>query len=365
MSQDPQASRRRFLEMIAGGLTTATAGCAASGDTALTGDAQNTPSAASTSTSITSDATTPTTSPTIAILAAGSLQYAIENGLRSSLEVPVHVESHGSATVARLIADGQRDPDIVTVADTALFEQPLSPKWYSVFTSNAIVLAYNPETAGGRRLATTDAWYKSLLNETVRFGRTDPDQDPLGYRTLFMLELASRYYDDVSQLMPAFKNRNNIYPETGLVSRFETGSIDAAVTYRNMAIERDYAYIDLPDQINLSNPRYVDSWYSTVSYTLPSGQTIEGNIINYGSTIRHMSKAAIAVFNVHTTGQYLTDAGFIQRNQFPQHVGDVPAAVKEVMPSDTTSTKDKSRMESYPSSVSPTDTEIDSLTILH
>lgn len=361
MSQDAPTSRRGFLGMITGGLTTTMAGCTASDDSIITGGTQNTPSAVKSET-ITSDTASSITSPTIAILAAGSLQYAIENGLRSSLEVPIQVESHGSATVARLIADGQRDPDIVTVADTALFDQPLSPRWHSIFTSNAIVLAYNPDTAGGRRLAAADAWYEPLLNETIRFGRTDPDQDPLGYRTLFMLELASRYYDDASRLIPAFKNRNNIYPETGLISRFETGSIDAAVTYRNMAIERDYAYVDLPDQINLSNPQYVDSWYSTVSYTLPSGQTINGNIINYGSTIRHMSKAAVAVFNIHTTGQYLTDAGFIQRAQFPQYVGDVPVTVEQAIPSNATSTNGESPAKSSLGSL--TNVEIDSLRIL-
>lgn len=271
-------------------------------------------------------------STTIAILAAGSLQNALANGLKPAVDVSVQIEAHGSATVARMIDEGQRDPDIVSVADVALFEKPLSPPWYSVFTSNSVVIAYNPDTDGGQRLADaeTESWYEPMVNGNVNIGRTDPDQDPLGYRALFMLELASRYYDDTSNLREQILQQNQIYPETSLLSQFETGSIDAAIAYRNMAVERDYEYIELPDQINLSNPQYAESWYSTTSYTLPSGQEIQGGLISYGSTIRHMSDAAVSVFDLHTTGSYLEEHGFLLREQFPAYTGDVPQRVRQV-----------------------------------
>jgi molybdate/tungstate transport system substrate-binding protein len=267
---------------------------------------------------------------TIAILAAGSLQHALETGLGPAIDVPIRVEAHGSATVARMVAEGQRDPDIVTVADTALFEAPLSPPWYSVFTSNAVVLAYNADTEGGRRVAEAGAerWYDPLVAGDVRLGRTDPDRDPLGYRTLFALELASRYYDDAPALREVLPRREQVYPETALISEFEIGSIDAAFAYRNMAVERGYDYVALPDRIDLSDPAYADR-YATVSYTLPSGQEIRGDLIGYGSTIRRRSDAARSVFVAHTTGDYLDDAGFLRRGEFPRYEGDVPAAVRD------------------------------------
>lgn len=270
-------------------------------------------------------------SATVSVLAAGSLQNALENGLIPAVDVPVQIETHGSATVARLIAEGKRDPDIVSVADTALFNQPLSPSWYSAFTSNAVVIAYNPDTRGGQRLADagTDNWYEPMVNGNVDIGRTDPDQDPLGYRALFMLELASRYYDDAPNLTQNILKRNQIYPETALVSQFETGSIDAAIAYRNMATERGYEYIDLPDQIDLSDPKYAKEWYSTVSYTLPSGTEIRGGLISYGSTIRHMNDAVLTVFSVHTAGDYLEEHGFILRKRFPTYKGTVPLRVTQ------------------------------------
>ncbi|MGB9985545.1 extracellular solute-binding protein [Salarchaeum japonicum] len=270
-------------------------------------------------------------STTVAILAAGSLQNALTNGLKPAVDVPLRIESHGSATVARLVAEGQRDPDIVSVADVALFDRPLSPSWYSEFTSNAVVIAYNPDTAGGKRVAEAgrERWYEPMVEEDVALGRTDPDQDPLGYRSLFVLELASRYYDDAANLRDRILTREQVYPETALISQFETGAIDAALAYRNMAVERDYEYIELPDQINLSNPRYADDWYATTSYTLPNGHEVQGGVISYGSTIRHMSDAAVSVFDHHTTGQYLEDHGFLLRDEFPAYTGDVPQRVRE------------------------------------
>jgi molybdate/tungstate transport system substrate-binding protein len=270
-------------------------------------------------------------STTIAILAAGSLQNALMNGLRPAVDVPVQIEAHGSATVARLIDEGQRDPDIVSVADVALFQNPLSPPWYAVFLSNSLVIAYNPETDGGQRLADagTERWYEPMVNGAVDIGRTDPDQDPLGYRTLFMLELASRYYNGASNLRERIPQQDQIYPETSLLSQFETGAIDAAIAFRNMAVERGYEYIELPDQINLSNPEYDEEWYSTPSHTLPSGQEIQGGLISYGSTIRQPSDAAISVFEAQTTGSYLEEHGFLLREQFPAYTGDVPQRVRE------------------------------------
>ena len=307
MNDGSLATRRRFLLTAGTAAVAGTAGCAG----ARSRDRSQ--------------------STTVAILAAGSLQNALANGLKPAVDVPVEVEAHGSATIARMIDEGQRDPDIVSVADVALFEEPLSPSWHSVFTSNSIVIAYNPDTDGGERLAEagTERWHEPMVDGNVNIGRTDPDQDPLGYRALFMLELASRYYDEASNLGKRILQQNQIYPETSLISQFETGSIDAAIAYRNMAVERDYEYIELPDQINLSNPQYAEGWYSTTSYTLPSGQEIRGGLISYGSTIRHMNDAAVSVFDVHTTGSYLEEHGFLLRDQFPAYTGDVPQRIRQ------------------------------------
>ncbi|MFB6111680.1 MAG: extracellular solute-binding protein [Halobacteriaceae archaeon] len=322
----PGRSRRAFLRAAGAAATAGLAGCGTRG-TPLS-DQQS-----------------------VTLLAAGSLQHALETGLRSVREIPVQIESHGSATVARLVAEGKRDPDIVTVADTALFERPLSPSWYSVFASNAIVLAYDPSTDGGQELAAAgpSRWFEPLLAGSVRLGRAPPDQDPLGYRTLFTLELASRYYDDASDLRRRIPGQEQVYPETALISQFETGGLEAAFAYRNMAVERDYDFIELPPEIDLSDPRFADEWYSEVSYTLPSGQLIRGDVIQYGSTVRRIDEDVLTVFEAHTTGEYLRAAGFTVRESFPRYRGRVPDDVSTALPP---SNRDRPGPGSEPSRVS-------------
>jgi molybdate/tungstate transport system substrate-binding protein len=59
-----------------------------------------------------------------------------------------------------------------------------------------------------------------------------------------------------------------------LLSRLESGQIDASSGYQSAAISHHLPYIALPDEINLSNPAQVADWYSKVEFTikLPSGK---------------------------------------------------------------------------------------------
>lgn len=272
-----------------------------------------------------SETTDQSQSVTVSMLAAGSLNNTLENGLKPSVDATLQIETHGSARVARLIAEGQKTPDIVSVADIALFNSPLHPDWFAEFATNSIVIAYNPETDGGQQLATAgrEGWYRPLSNGDVALGRTDPDPDPLGYRTLFTLELATDYYGTGTNLRNAIPSKDQIYPETQLISQFETGAIDAAFAYRNMAVERGYEYIELPAQIDLSDPEYTNR-YSTATYELPSGKVVRGGLISYGSTIRHQSPAVVNVFKTQTTSQYLTEFGFVVPDDYPRYTGNVP-----------------------------------------
>jgi len=264
----------------------------------------------------------------VSMLVAGSLNNALENGLRATVDERLRIEAHGSTRVARLVAEGQKDPDIVSVADVALFDGPLRPAWHAEFATNSLVVAYNSETAGGRRVAEAgrEAWFRPIVSGTADLGRTDPDLDPLGYRTLFALELATEYYDTDRDLRAAVPTREQIYPETQLVSQFETGSIDAAITYRSMAVERGYEYVDLPAEIDLGDPARADA-YARATYELPGGKVVRGGPITYGSTSRSDSEAVRDVFEAHVAGEYLPQYGFERPETYPRYRGDVPGAL--------------------------------------
>lgn len=265
----------------------------------------------------------------VSLMAAGSLNHALENGLaKQQSEAPLEIEAHGSVTVARLVAEGRRNPDIVSLADAALFDGPLHPAWHVEFATNALVLAYNPDTAAGRRLAEAGPadWYEPLLRSEVRLGRTDPDLDPLGYRTLFALDLAGRYYE-LPDLSARLLDPRQIYPETALISQFEVGAIDAAFAYRSMATARGYAFVELPPQINLSSPAHARNWYERATYRLPDGKVVRGGPISYASTIRHLRPEVRAVFRRQCRGPYLTAFGFSVPDDYPRVYGDAPAPV--------------------------------------
>jgi len=259
------------------------------------------------------------------LLAAGSLADALENGLRTAVDTDLRVESYGSAEAARLVAEGSKDPDVVSLADIALFDGPLSPAWFAEFATNALVLAYDADSPGGQAVADADRWFDPLVVGEVRFGRTDPDLDPLGYRTLFALELASEHYGTDVALREEIPERGQIYPETQLLGAFETGSVEAAVVYRSMAVDRGYEFVDLPAAIDLSEPSRTSA-YAEATYTLPGGRTVRGGPISYGSTVRRTDprEAVVSTFDRHITGGYLTEYGFTVPDDYPRYRGDVP-----------------------------------------
>lgn len=269
----------------------------------------------------------PETEP-VEVLVAGSLANAVGRGLPDAVDVPVRVEAHGSAAAARMVAGGVADPDIVAVADPILFESVLQPEWYVTFATNALTVAYNPTTSGGRRLrdAEPGRWWKALEADDVRLGRTDPDRDPLGYRTLFGLQLASRHYPDAPALRETVPEPGQIYPETQLLAQFETGSVDAAIAYRSMAVERGYDHIDLPPAVDLSDPARASA-YAETTYRLPDGTTVTGAPITYAATVRRSEpRAAVRrVFQSITEGALLAEHGFGRPGTFPEGEGNVPS----------------------------------------
>ena len=67
--------------------------------------------------------------------------------------------------------------------------------WALEFTSNEICIAYSSESAFADQID-AENWYKILSDPSVRYGRSDPNADPCGYRTILSLKLANRFCTD-------------------------------------------------------------------------------------------------------------------------------------------------------------------------
>ena len=187
--------------------------------------------------------------------------------------------------------------------------------------------------AGGRRVRTAAAdtdrhWYDPLLAGDAALGRTDPDLDPLGYRTLFALDLLAAHHDH-RDLREAVTAPDQVYPETALLSQLDTGAVDAAVVYRSMATDHGYRTVDLPATVDLSDPARADA-YADATYDLPGGGTVRGDAIEYGATLRSREDdAARSVFDELLAGDYLDAHGFEVPDAFPRFTRDAPDAVAD------------------------------------
>ncbi|MFB6206499.1 MAG: substrate-binding domain-containing protein [Haloglomus sp.] len=202
-------------------------------------------------------------------LVAGSLQSLAE-------DVPgAQVEAHGSLTVRHYVRDGFRDPDVVAMADPTLFEGIADE--VRLFATNALALAYDPDADAAS--AIREDWATALQERDLTIGRTDPETDPLGYRTVLALRLAARA--GRIERPAAVLRKAMILPEVQLGRALGTGGLDAAFVYRNMAAEYDLPAIDLPARFDFSDPALAET-YASVSLELDD-RTVRGAPIRYGA----------------------------------------------------------------------------------
>jgi molybdate/tungstate transport system substrate-binding protein len=242
----------------------------------------------------------------VSVLAAGSLQVPLEERFRERIDADLSLETRGSAACARMVREGIRDPDLLALADPVLFAGVADR--YTAFATNALVLAYNPETG----VADAERAYDPLLDADLRLGRTDPEVDPLGYRTLFSLGLAEELW---GRPYTAALSESQVLPETALLSTFESGALDAAVVYRNMAVDHGVPFRELPPELDLSAPRFAET-YASESYETPGGQAVQGAPIRYGATARSERPEVMTAFEALTGADWL-GSGFTVPRSYP------------------------------------------------
>jgi molybdate/tungstate transport system substrate-binding protein len=130
-----------------------------------------------------------------------------------------------------------------------------------------------------------------LQRKDVIYSRSDPDSDPCGYRTLFTFMLAEKYYKKpgLTEKMSS-KDKDYIRPkEVDLVALLESNAIDYMFQYKSVAIQHGLKYIELPREINLSDPSKNDIYSSVSTYVAGNKPGIKmkvtGDYINYSITV--------------------------------------------------------------------------------
>lgn len=276
------------------------------------------------------------------VLSAGSLLVAMDERVGPVFagegDYAYRGEFRGSNAVMRLVEGGQKRPDVVISADAGLLRSALRPahaRWDVVFATNEVGIAYDPDTRVGRRLDRGDPWQAVLAETDAPVGRTDPDLDPLGYRTVMLFDLAERYYDRPG-LADALRRRSTVAArESHLLAGVEAGSRPAAYCYRNMAADHDLPFVELPTALNFADPARSDH-YATASYTTDRGTTIEGRPVQYAATVPtdaprpQAGRQFVAFLLEHP--DLLRESGLRVPDSLPEFSGSVPADVRPATP---------------------------------
>jgi molybdate/tungstate transport system substrate-binding protein len=154
-------------------------------------------------------------------------------------EVRVLLEAAGSRASARKISDLHREADVFASADHTVINTLLIPehaRWNIRFAANEMVIAYTDHSRRAGEIS-GDNWYRILLDKNVAYGRSDPNTDPCGYRTVLSSRLAEIHYTEpgLSERLLE-KDRRHIRPkETDLLALLEVGEIDYFFIYRSVA----------------------------------------------------------------------------------------------------------------------------------
>lgn len=231
------------------------------------------------------------------IFHAGSLsvpmkQIAQEYEKRNP-DTKIFLESSGSLVCARKVTELKKPCDIIASSDYFVINELLIPdyaSWTIRFATNEIVIAYQEKSKHSKEI-NSENWMDILMKKDVIYSRSDPDSDPCGYRTVLTFMLAEKFYGKAGLTTALIsKNKEYIRPkEVDLVALLESNVIDYMIQYKSVAIQHGFKYIELPNEINLSDPSKSKT-YSSVSTEVAGNKPgikmkVTGDYINYSITI--------------------------------------------------------------------------------
>ncbi|MDE2627846.1 MAG: extracellular solute-binding protein [Burkholderiales bacterium] len=287
---------------------------------------------------------------TLTVFAAGTLGKTFTTLARGFEKahpgVTVQPQFGGSVKMVKQVTVLHEPADVVAVADYSVIPKYMfkgdeghkpTANWSIGFLGNAITFIYTPKSKGAKDID-ADNWWRVLSEPGVQIGRSNPDTDPSGYQTLQMLALAGLYYKqpDLEAKVLANAPKSNIRDtETDLISALELGQIDYLAIYRSDAVQHHMQALDLPAQINLSDPRFAADYAKAEAHT--TNGVLPGKPIVYALTIPMNAPHAelareFAAYVLGPAGQkVIADNGFIPMKQpYAMNRDNVPPGLREL-----------------------------------
>ncbi|MBS3815133.1 MAG: tungstate ABC transporter substrate-binding protein WtpA [Hadesarchaea archaeon] len=253
----------------------------------------------------------------VKVFHAGSLTKPFENLEKiyeNKYDIDLQREPSGSVIAVQKVTEQNRAADVVAVSDYSLIPNMMISNysnWFIQFARNEMVLTYTKESDYASEINDNN-WFEILNRVDVRFGFSNPNDDPCGYRSLMTIQLSEMPYDDNSIFENTISSNTNITSsyengtwiinapeseeinpsdkvrivskEVDLLHLLSEGSIDYAFEYRSVAVQHGYEFIELPPEINLGYVDY-ENVYGKVELSLVDEKPIKGKPIVYGITI--------------------------------------------------------------------------------
>jgi molybdate/tungstate transport system substrate-binding protein len=244
----------------------------------------------------------------------------------------IEMEAAGSVASARKITELGKPCDIMASADYQIIDRMLIPQyasWNIIFAANSMVIAFT-DRSGMASEVNSENWHEILVRNDVVYGRADPNSDPCGYRSLLTMQLAEEYYN-----IPGFtdlllnKDLNMVRPkEVDLLALLEARAVDYIFIYRSVAQQHSLRYIELPAEIDLSDPQ-LNHHYAGVTVDITANapgekMTIEGSSMLYGVTL--LDAAPNREGAIHFLEFLLGEPGTRIMNEMGQKLGTPPVA---------------------------------------
>lgn len=236
------------------------------------------------------------------VMHAGSLSIPFKKISEAFMQeypgVKVKLEAGGSVANARKLTELNRHCDVFAVSDYKVIDKMLIPRHanYSIrFATNSMAIVFTEKSKYSKEINQHN-WLEVLSREDVRFGRSDPNSDPCGYRAVMVLKLAEKMYNKPGITKKLLnKDTEHIRPkEVDLIALLESQNIDYVFIYKSVALQHHLKFIDLPDSIDLGNPSF-NEFYGQAKVEIAGnepGQTItqQGEAMVYGVTMPKNTK---------------------------------------------------------------------------
>jgi molybdate/tungstate transport system substrate-binding protein len=212
----------------------------------------------------------PKSSRQLIVYRAGSLTRAFKpliTAFTCQTGIQVQDVAMGSLDAGRQITAGGQACDLYAPADYLDIDLFMKPAAYAnfniVFAHGRMVLAYSASGLAAKKLPpvaergrAAAKWYEILTMPGVAIGSGNPYLDPGAYRAPMIFQLAEAYYK--------VPNLYNNLLEHIVIPAADSGAVpgrqfDFQFTYEHNArasaiADPDFRYVNLPDEINLSDP---------------------------------------------------------------------------------------------------------------